>query len=216
MKNINVNHIEREHALLSPSSAKRWMNCPASVAMSIEMSKYALYSKNNSSVESDEGTMAHEISELLLRLRTEKDETLKKNLKKEVKTKIEIAEKKGIYNKSFSEGIKIYGGYILNLIKDKNLSQFEFEKRVDCSKYAPDCWGICDFCGYSEEDGTLYICDLKFGIGVRVSAFENPQLMLYALGALENYKANKISMQIIQPRLSKIPSIYEISVQDLS
>lgn len=215
MKNINVNHGEREHALLSPSSAKRWINCPGSVAMSIAMSDYALHSKNNTSAESGEGTMAHEISELLLRLRTEKDTQIKNNLKKEVKTKIGIAEKKGIYNKSFAEGIKIYGEYILNLIKEKDISAFEFEKRVDCSKYAADCWGTCDFCGYSEEDETLFICDLKFGIGVQVSAFENPQLMIYALGALEEYKVNKISMQIIQPRLSKIPNIYEISVQDL-
>ena len=214
-KNINVNHEEREHALLSPSSAKRWMNCPASVAMSLAMSEYAGQNKTNSSAESDEGTMAHEISELLLRLRTEQDDQIKKELKEEARIKIEQAKEKGIYIKDFSEGLKTYGDYILNLIKEKNISAFEFEKKVDCAKYASDCWGTCDFCGYSEKDSVLYICDLKFGIGVQVSAFENPQLMIYAMGALEEYKADKISLQIIQPRLSKIPSVYEISAKDL-
>lgn len=214
-ENINVNHEEREHALLSPSSAKRWMNCPASAAMSLAMADYAGHNKANSSAESDEGTMAHEISELLLRLRTEQDEQVKKELKGEARIKIEQAKEKGIYTRDFSDGIKIYGDYILNLIKEKNISAFEFEKKVDCSKYATDCWGTCDFCGYSEKGSALYICDLKFGVGVQVSAFENPQLMIYALGALEKYKADKISLQIIQPRLSKLPGVYEISAKDL-
>ena len=214
-KNINVNHEDREHALLSPSGAKRWMNCPASVAMSLAMSDYANHGKTYNSAESSEGTAAHEISELLLRLRTEQDEQIKKKLKEEAQIKIEQAKEKGIYTKDFSDGLKIYGDYILNLIKEKSISAFEFEKKVDCSKYASDCWGTCDFCGYSEKDSTLYICDLKFGIGVQVSAFENPQLMIYALGAFETYKATKISMRIIQPRLSKIPSIYEITATDL-
>ena len=90
------------------------------------------------------------------------------------------------------------------------------EEKLDYSKYARNAFGtgdvvICDF-------ENIEIIDLKYGKGVKVDAFENSQLMLYGLGALEIYgdlfDIKNVSMTIFQPRLDNI-STYNISAEDL-
>ncbi len=90
------------------------------------------------------------------------------------------------------------------------------EQRLDFSNYVPDGFGTGDFIVIA--DGTLEICDLKYGKGVPVSAENNSQMRLYALGAINKfsflYDIEKVRMTIIQPRLGNISSD-EISVNDL-
>jgi hypothetical protein len=81
-----------------------------------------------------------------------------------------------------------------------------FEVKVDITDYVPEAFGTCD-CVMVGGD-TLVITDYKHGKGVPVSAEENPQLMLYALGALKLYKPifgdaiKNVEIFIDQPRLN--------------
>ena len=58
------------------------------------------------------------------------------------------------------------------------------------------------------SDGTLHIVDFKYGRGVLVEAEDNPQMKLYALGALEIfdclYDIDTVSMTIYQPRRANV------------
>ena len=89
------------------------------------------------------------------------------------------------------------------------------EQKLDYSQYAPDGFGTGDLVIVS--DGILDVVDLKFGM-MRVSANENPQLKLYALGALDMfgllYDIESVRMTICQPKLDSI-STFEISVDEL-
>lgn len=201
--NKNINHTERAHATLSPSAAKRWMTCPGSVNLIQQIVSSSVGNTLTSNRIADEGTMAHEISEALLRLRMEKSGENIPILKEKARELIEKAKSAGFYTVEFSEGVKVYGDYILALIKNNDLKTYDFEKKLDFSAYIAGCFGTCDFCGYDEYNKHLHIADLKFGIGVRVDAKFNPQLIIYALAALELYKADKITLHIIQPRTYK-------------
>lgn len=80
---------------------------------------------------------------------------------------------------------------------------FKIEQRLDFSEWVPDGFGTGDFVIIA--DGTMEVCDLKYGKGVPVSANNNKQMMLYALGAIAEfnflYDIQKVRMTIIQPRL---------------
>ncbi|MEG1497560.1 MAG: DUF2800 domain-containing protein [Clostridiales bacterium] len=90
------------------------------------------------------------------------------------------------------------------------------EEQVDYSEYAPDGFGSCDVIVIA--DGTMDVIDLKYGKGVPVSAQNNSQMRLYALGAISAYgflyDIEKVCMTIIQPRLDSV-SEETLSVEDL-
>ena len=90
------------------------------------------------------------------------------------------------------------------------------EQRLDFSRIVPDGFGTGD--AIIVADGTMTIIDLKYGKGVEVSAVGNPQMRLYALGALAQfgmiYNINKVRMVIFQPRRGNT-SVDEISVDEL-
>ena len=91
----------------------------------------------------------------------------------------------------------------------------EVEKRVDFSKYVPEGFGTADC--IMIQGNTLFVIDFKYGKGVPVSAEENPQMMLYALGAYEAckilYPITKIHLGIVQPRLPDGISNWECSLR---
>ncbi len=93
---------------------------------------------------------------------------------------------------------------------------FKIEQRLDFSEWVPEGFGTGDFVIIA--DGTMEVCDLKYGKGVPVSADNNKQMMLYALGAISEfsflYDIEKVRMTIIQPRLDNI-STFEVTVEDL-
>ncbi len=94
--------------------------------------------------------------------------------------------------------------------------QVLIEQRLDFSRYVPESLGTGDC--LIVADKLLHIIDLKYGQGVLVDAYQNPQMMLYALGALRTfdclYDIEEVAMTIYQPRRENV-STWTISVFDL-
>lgn len=206
---MNKNHSEREHALLSPSSSSRWLNCTPSARL-------AENAENKSSVYAEEGTLFHEICEYCLaqwnagvwepdpfgeELPELKDDHLMHPL----------------FKQEMFEHARNYCDFVMNenynLEKSDGACKMLLEERVDISEYAPDCFGSVD-CQLVGRD-TLEVIDLKYGEGVKVYAERNTQMMLYALGALKGKPSIKtIRLVIAQVRLNHF-DVWEISANDL-
>ena len=123
--------------------------------------------------------------------------------------------------KGFKHPLEDYTGMVESKllaarIKDKSAALI-IEKKLDFSRWVPEGFGTGDVLIIS--NGLLEVIDLKFGKGVPVSAENNSQMRLYALGAIaaygDLYDIEKVRMTISQPRISKEPSTSEMSVQEL-
>ena len=178
----------RAHAILSASSAHRWLECPPSA---IAAENY----KDTGSEFAAEGTLAHEVAELVASGGSGNWPE---------GTTAEMLEHARGYRDYIQE--QIVGGSPALLL----------EQRVDFSDWVPQGFGTCD-CILIEGD-TLTIIDYKYGVGVPVSAVNNPQMRLYALGALHDfgfaYDVEKVEMHIYQPRINNI-STDSLSVAEL-
>ena len=187
------NHKEREHALLSASSAHRWMACPPSaVAAEAYPDQDTEFTR--------EGTLAHEVAEFRARGGIP-DAAHLQEWEKITKEMLDCAEG--------------YRDYIQELIKSDDAVVL-LEQRVDFSPWVPDGFGTCDC--IIIQDNLLTIIDYKYGVGVPVSAEDNSQMKLYALGALNDfgiaYDVTRVEMHIYQPRLNNISSC-SLIVEDL-
>lgn len=182
------------HALLSPSSAHRWLNCPLAPRLEATLpEKPSEYAK--------EGTLAHSVCEVSANLHFKK---IKKTEYNKVIKKLKADEK---WNDEMLHTAEIYVEHLANnAMRFKHEPYIALEVCVDISDYVPDAFGKCDCVMFGEN--TLIITDYKHGKGVPVKAEKNPQLMLYALGALKLYRPlfgnaiNKIEINIDQPRLN--------------
>lgn len=179
---------EREHALLSASSAHRWLKCPPSA---VAAEKY----EDTSSEFAAEGTLAHEAAEVVTRERLAGRSPNMTNYTGWAEgTDREMVEHAHAYADYIQEHIKSDDAVVL------------LEQRVDFSTWVPDGFGTCD-CIIIQGD-TLTIIDYKYGVGVPVSAVDNPQMRLYALGALNDfgfaYDVEKVETHIFQPRINNI------------
>ena len=190
----------RKHAVLSASSSDRWMHCPPSARLC----------ENYPDVSSDfaaEGTDAHTLCEY----------RLKQALGIPVKDPIEDL---GWYNSEMEECAAGYASYVTDLLETAKQTCSDpvvmIEQRVDFTHWVQDGFGTADCIVIA--DGLMNICDYKHGLGVEVSAVDNPQMKLYALGALEIfddiYDIDTVRMTIYQPRKSNI-SVFEMSKADL-
>lgn len=193
------------HALLSPSAAHRWLNCTAAPRLEAnvtdEGSSFAL-----------EGTLAHAYCALKL-----KDFF---NLPTDGEVE-EINELNAQYHTGeMDEYTDTYKTIVLEkynaaraITKDARLL---IETRLDFSEYIPDAFGTAD--AIIIADGVMEVIDFKYGKGVKVSAYKNPQMMIYALGAYEKfsfeYRIDRVRMTIVQPRIDNL-SEYELPVSDL-
>lgn len=186
-----------DHAKLSPSSAARWLTCTASVAM-----EEGIEEKQSSYAA--EGTYAHALCEL------EGKYAVGQITRRQL-----TAAKKKIYSEEFhnaevEEASLEYATYIKEefrrLKKTCDVVVCEFETRLDLSKWAPGSFGTAD-CIIIAGD-VLHVIDFKYGKGVKVEAEGNPQMMLYAGGALELYgplyDIETVKYTIIQPRLGGV------------
>lgn len=202
----DINHKERAHAKLSASGASRWATCPGSVQMENGI-------PDKESVYAQEGTLAHEMSELKLKHYLDP--------KGFGKRKLNAAIKKLKENELYQAEMESYTDTYVDFIKEKALSfssnpYIEIEKRVDFSRWVDGGFGTCDC--VLIHGSTLSIIDLKYGKGVPVSSEQNEQLILYALGAYDAfnliYNLDKIELNIVQPRINNF-STWEISLTEL-
>jgi hypothetical protein len=189
-----MSHAERKHALLSASDAHRWLACTLSPTLE---EKYP----DTTSVYAEEGTKAHELAEKIL------NGYLANKPYKPKKDEREMAVELDPYITHVTE---LVDGLRLTC---KSVNVF-LETRLDFSKYVPEGFGTGDVTILADE--TIYVIDLKYGKGLRVDAENNPQLRLYGLGAIsafdDLYEFEKVSMQIVQPRLDHISE--EISTKE--
>lgn len=191
-------HSERAHALLSASSAHRWLACPPSaVAAEAYPSQDTEYTR--------EGTIAHEVAEIVARER--------------------VAGRRPDLNNyaAWPEGATAemvecahgYADYIEELITcDQPLVMLE--QRVDFSPWVPGGFGTTDC--IIIQGNTMDVIDYKYGKGVAVSAVDNPQEKCYGMGALNDYgfayDIETVRLHIYQPRINNV-STFELSATDL-
>lgn len=189
------------HALLSPSSAHRWMSCPGSVVLE------APY-PNTSSDFADEGTAAHELAAMTL-MEPEKD------CKAFIGRLIEVNGKSYEVDSDMASFVQQYVDIVRTLAEGKTLY---VEQSLDISMITGEAGarGTSDVVIVGED--VIIVIDYKHGRGVQVEAEENPQLKTYGLGALHEFELlgdfKKVLTMIVQPRLGHV-SEYEYSVEDL-
>jgi hypothetical protein len=177
-----------KHALLSASSAYRWMICTKSVRATEHL-------VSKSSTFAEEGSFAHELSEVILSFKLNKISIDKYT------TEINRLHNNDYYNPELQGYVDQYVDYVME--QAEGAVMVLIEQRVDYSNYAPEGFGTADV--IIIKDGVLHVIDLKFGMGVRVKAQNNPQIRLYALGALELFSdIQAIQTTIVQVRLNSL------------
>ncbi|WP_110930651.1 DUF2800 domain-containing protein [Paenibacillus bouchesdurhonensis] len=193
-------HAERAHALLGASGASRWIACPPSARLTEHISE-------KRSEYADEGTAAHELSEVKLQQMLMPNNSARR---KELEKALTEAMASTYYGPEMENAVNDYVDIVAErFLAAKARSQdavIMFEQRLDFSEWVPEGYGTGDVIIIS--DGIMDVIDLKYGKGVPVSAFGNPQMRLYALGAWQEYDflygIEEIHMTIIQPRLDSV------------
>lgn len=183
---------ERAHALLSASSAKMWLACPPSARINAEL-------PDEPSPYAEEGTLAHAICELKLN-----QQYVKPQSKATFRKKLKALREHERYQKEMDGHTDEYVDYVAKLAHGFATEPYiQVEKRVDYGHVAPEGFGTADCVLIG--DGQLHVVDFKYGKGVPVSAEANPQLKLYALGALQAYRLlypiETVVLHIVQPRI---------------
>ena len=204
-----MGHAERDHAILSPSSAKRWINCTPSALL-------AEAAGNKSSVYAEEGTLAHEMAEHAL---TRYLEGVYDPIIDGALTIKDEHFRNPLFSIDMANYIRDYCDYVISegyeMQKQDGSSKMYLERRVDITDFAPDSFGSVDVTLVSDK--TIHIIDLKYGAGVKVFADHNEQMMLYALGALKaaaSQNITNIRMTIAQVRLDHYDT-FEMSKGEL-
>lgn len=187
----------KKHALLGASSSARWLVCTPSARLEAmfpdEQSPYAA-----------EGTIAHDLAESILRHKLEGKK----------------APKLDDYSTEMIEAVNRYVDICEEKVNESRARSSDaeamIEARLDFSRWVPDGFGTGDM--VIVADGILEVIDLKYGKGVPVSAIENTQMRLYALGAYDIneflYDIKSVRMTIVQPRLDSI-STDEMALEEL-
>lgn len=186
------------HAVLSASSSHRWLNCNPSARLEQEF-------EDRETEAAAEGTAAHALAEHKLR----KALKMRSSRPQSQFDSDEMEEHTDSYVEFVLEQLERAKQYCMD-------PMILIEQKLDFSCYVPDGFGTGDC--LIVADKTLHIIDFKYGLGVLVDAYENPQMMLYALGALRIfdslYDIEKVSMSIFQPRRENV-STWSIPVTEL-
>lgn len=199
-------HEKRAHALLSASSAHRWLYCTPSARLEEQF-------PDTVSVAAKEGTLAHELAEARLKNYFFSVDFGKRKLTGFIK-KLKGEE---LWQEEMLGHTETYLDYVKRIaLGFQSAPYVAIEKQVDYGTYAKGGFGTADCVLVSGS--TLYVIDFKYGKGVPVSAEGNPQLSLYALGAYEAYKIlypiTEVQLAIVQPRLDSI-SEWGCTVEEL-
>lgn len=192
------------HALLSPSSAHRWLHCTAAPRLEEQ-------EEDKGSVFAQEGTLAHAYCA----------RSLKRYLGQSTKEEdAEISSLGALHDAAMDEHVSSYAATVLGKLEAARKltpdARLLVETRLDFSEWVPEAFGTAD--AVIIADGVMDVVDFKYGKGVRVDADANPQMMIYALGAYKlfelEYNIERVRMTIIQPRLEHV-SEWEMSASDL-
>ena len=195
------------HAILSASASHRWLHCNPSARLELEF-------EDRETSAASEGTAAHALCE----------HKLKRKLK--LRSERPVSEYDNDEMEQYTDDyVDFVMGQVVRERRRDAETQVLIEQRLDFSCYVPDGFGTGDcVIGFGTggcvivSKGRLRIIDFKYGQGVLVEAEENPQMKLYALGALrefgEKYQIKKVKMTIFQPRRENV-STWEITVARL-
>lgn len=183
------------HALLSPSAAHRWIHCTPSVRLEEGV-------KDEGSDFAAEGTLAHAIAsrkilETLGRPHDEQDREIE-----------ELSER--YYSEEMESYTDTYRSIVLEKFNDAKTrskdARLLVEVRLDFGAFLPDAFGTAD--AVIIADDLMEVIDFKYGKGVKVDADHNPQMMIYALGAIDefllDYDIKRVRMTIVQPRIDNL------------
>lgn len=205
-----------KHAILSPSGAHRWMVCTPSARLEQQFA-------DTGSDYAAEGTLAHAVAELKLReafVEPMGPKAFAAALNKLKRTKLYDngePRKPADYWPEILKNTDDYLDYVtkVSLAFDKK-PYVTAEQKLSLENYIPESFGTADTIVIGAE--TMHVIDFKYGKGVPVDATENPQIMSYALGALEHYRLfyriENVIMTIFQPRLDNI-SEYSMTAENL-
>lgn len=189
-----------KHALISPSATHRIINCPPSAKLCAEV-------EDKTSPFALQGTDAHSLCEHKVIIKTGG-------------TSWDPTESLTYYDAEMENCAEEYSNFVLEQYLDAKSKCKDtlvlVEQRLDLSRWIPEGYGTADCIIVS--DGTLQVIDFKYGLGVLVDAKDNPQMMCYALGALDLYDGiydiSTVKMTIFQPRRDNI-STFEMTKEDL-
>lgn len=187
----------RKHAILSASSAARWLACPPSARLEQEF-------ESNTSIYAEEGRFAHHLAELYLR------HYLGVITKEQLNARIEELKKNEFYSQEMEDHVQTYvdiAAEKINAARAKSKDAIVFlEQRLDFSYWVPEGFGTGDLTLITND--LVEVVDFKYGKGVPVSAERNAQMRLYGLGAYQLfnmlYDIRTVRMTIVQPRLDNI------------
>ncbi len=188
-----------QHALLSASGAHRWLNCPPSALVEAGL-------PDSTSAAAEQGTIAHALAEWKLRRALHLSPSMKPE---------------STWIDSEMEALTDdYLAFVQEHLREARKTCRDpvalIEQRLDFSHLAPGGFGTADFVLIAEP--LLQIIDFKYGQGVLVEAEKNPQLALYALGALHAfdalYEIDEVAVTIFQPRRSNVAT-WHVSVAEL-
>lgn len=204
---MTASHASRAHAKLSASGSKRWLSCTPSAELESHF-------EETTSDFAEEGTAAHELSEIWLKFR------LSQIKSGEHKKLWEKAKKGKYYSPEMEDYVQGYVAIVLERVSEARKRSKDaaalLEQRLDFSAWVPDGFGTGDVLIIA--DGTMEVIDLKYGKGVPVSAEDNSQMRLYGLGALDGYgylyDIQTVRMTIVQPRLDSV-STEDLPATDL-
>ena len=187
------------HALLSPSSSERWINCPPSAkenAVGDTGSSYA-----------QQGTDAHALCEY----------KVKKALGFKVRDPTDDLE---YFDEEMAECTDAYCEFVMEQVQAAKETCTDplvlVEQRLDFTRWVAESFGTADCIVVA--DGVMTVIDFKYGLGVLVEAENNSQMRMYALGALNLFESlydiNTVRMIIFQPRRDNV-STAEVTTEEL-
>ena len=186
-----------QHSIIAPSSAAKRVQCRGSAIMEL------MHPDPAETEEQREGSAAHEVGEKMIRslVRAGADFPVVGEVTSQG---IEVTE--GIH-----EAAKLYAEECQRIMRESGVfggPNLRIEERVHAPRIHEECWGTPDFVLFDEQRLTLNVVDFKYGHRV-VEAFENWQLIEYAVGALDEltngnalsvYNEVTVRLGIVQPR----------------
>lgn len=196
-----------QHAVLGASKSAQWINCPGSIALSAGL-------PNKGSTYADWGTAAHTLAEWCLNPADGQHDEAARFIGRS----IAVGEVFIRVDAEMADVVQCYVDYVRDVVNSTG-GTLLIEQRVDYSACigVPESFGTADTIILAGDE--IIVVDLKTGRGEEVDAFENSQLRLYALGALEEFglvgEFKQARLVIVQPRVSRKPSEHVDTLADL-